>query len=661
MSLFSDKVRLPIVRSAWRLRPVFSAMLLWVGSTASCQEPAAAHPPAGAWQRLSDKTVFAARIPEMKLARERFVASALGPVLTEPQVRLLIEDVWQSWRATNPAAEQLLGEDPLRILESLAGESCLALTATGEQPLGVVAWCEFRDQPELAARIHERLTARVLSHAGETRSETVRGTPVQIVALEVPAPLPPWLSLSELCLFRRDATIVVANSLATAQDLLEAWDGVVGNEGRLVANPRFERAMASIRQDGEQPAHVVWFADPWALATRSAESDPPTRELLAMLQGLGAKGVVGIGGGIHFDLPDLDSMSRVDLTLDHPREGVLELLALEEVSTAPEPWVPVEVESYTTLRWSLPRTIVAIRQLLSRFLGSEELAESTLRNITQVGGVDLLEEVFPLLTDRFSCVRWLERPIRPESTTTTVGVQVADPVAFQRVLTRMLERHGANVATVPWGAVTIYQWTGPRLRLPLPGPPPQPGFAPPPGRGPPEEPPEGLFPPAGANAPPGDGPFPNGFPERRGDVREPTWCCAILDDQFLISDSLAALKRMIEVSSDPNDRLEQSLSYKLSASKAARLAEGQPICLFHYSAPEEGLRGAYEFLTSPDGLPRLAAAGDDRLLSLVQESLRRHPLPPFEAIAKRLAPAGGIITSNETGLHYVSFSMRRSP
>jgi hypothetical protein len=41
------------------------------------------------------------------------------------------------------------------------------------------------------------------------------------------------------------------------------------------------------------------------------------------------------------------------------------------------------------------------------------------------------------------------------------------------------------------------------------------------------------------------------------------------------------------------------------------------------------------------------------------DALEANPLPPFSEIAKYLAPGGGMLVSDETGLHYTAFALRR--
>ena len=43
----------------------------------------------------------------------------------------------------------------------------------------------------------------------------------------------------------------------------------------------------------------------------------------------------------------------------------------------------------------------------------------------------------------------------------------------------------------------------------------------------------------------------------------------------------------------------------------------------------------------------------------VDEALKNNPLPPFEVLAQYLAPGGGMLVSDESGIHYSSFTLKR--
>jgi hypothetical protein len=54
-----------------------------------------------------------------------------------------------------------------------------------------------------------------------------------------------------------------------------------------------------------------------------------------------------------------------------------------------------------------------------------------------------------------------------------------------------------------------------------------------------------------------------------------------------------------------------------------------------------------------------ARPGPGGLFSNLNDALEQHPLPPFAVLEQYLAPAGAWLSSDDTGLHYTSFTLRR--
>ena len=82
--------------------------------------------------------------------------------------------------------------------------------------------------------------------------------------------------------------------------------------------------------------------------------------------------------------------------------------------------------------------------------------------------------------------------------------------------------------------------------------------------------------------------------------------------------------------------------------------------MVQFSRPEEGLRFWYDLATSDNAKRRLASgAENNRYLQQVDQALKDSPLPPFAVLAKYMAPGGGMMVNDETGVHYSSFTLRR--
>ena len=54
-----------------------------------------------------------------------------------------------------------------------------------------------------------------------------------------------------------------------------------------------------------------------------------------------------------------------------------------------------------------------------------------------------------------------------------------------------------------------------------------------------------------------------------------------------------------------------------------------------------------------------AGAQDNPFLQTLNQALEDNPLPPFAVIRKYLAPTGSILRSDDSGFHYIGFSLRR--
>lgn len=52
-------------------------------------------------------------------------------------------------------------------------------------------------------------------------------------------------------------------------------------------------------------------------------------------------------------------------------------------------------------------------------------------------------------------------------------------------------------------------------------------------------------------------------------------------------------------------------------------------------------------------------ARSNPMLSALDQALEKHELPPFSVISRYMAPRGGYLVEDESGLHYTVFMMRR--
>jgi hypothetical protein len=213
-------------------------------------------------------------------------------------------------------------------------------------------------------------------------------------------------------------------------------------------------------------------------------------------------------------------------------------------------------------------------------------------------------------------VTWMEKPARINSQCTLIAIKLNNASASQRVVDQLAQRFPNQLTKKSYGGVTYYQGQ------------------PPANRG-------------------------NVDPQI---VRIQEGCMAILDDYLLLTDGSKLLQQVILTKSDPTRSLAHELDYKIIASKIQRQLGDNRAGMIAFNRPEEAMRQIYDMATSESMRGALKGqAANNPVFRTLDDALSTHPLPPFAVLAKYLAPGGALLTSDETGFHYMAFSLRREP
>jgi hypothetical protein len=68
----------------------------------------------------------------------------------------------------------------------------------------------------------------------------------------------------------------------------------------------------------------------------------------------------------------------------------------------------------------------------------------------------------------------------------------------------------------------------------------------------------------------------------------------------------------------------------------------------------------YDIAAADTTRDRLASQSENnKFFRGLEKTMKDNPLPPFSVLAKYLAPGGGMVTSDETGFHWTTFTLRR--
>lgn len=560
---------------------------------------------------LPESTVALVRIADVPQMVQRLRQTAWFQMIQDPQMKPLVGQLYRSLTDTFTRVQDQLGLSLEQLAAIPQGEVCLALVWPEAQEPALMAVLDTKDQVAPARKLVALLEEAARRQGGARGSERFGSWEIAVFT---------GIGRGTILLVEREGTFVLSTSRPHLELLLAHWDGA-GLEKRLADSSRYTTIMQRCRAAGDETPHLSWYLDPLGIFRQAASSSLAGAAALALLPVLGLDGLLGVGGSITFASGEFDQIQHVHVLMESPRYGVPDAIALRSGDSTPEAWVPADCISYSTIHWDLAYTLQIASRLYNGIMGEGALEQEIQQRISNRLGVDFQRELLPLWAGRATFVQWVEPPVRLNSVTTIIGLHLKDPQAMQPLLEKIVDRFPQRMEKQLYG--TVHYWSvkggpGPRLRR-IAGEPPDPS-----------------------------------------ELRQPQPCIGIVGDCLILTDSLKAFQEVVTCQANPDRGLASSLDLKLILSKISRQPGGTNPAVIQFQRPEEGMRFWYDLIQSESTRQRLGRLAQRQpLWGAVDQALKDHPLPPFAVLAQYLAPGGGMLVSDETGLHYMSFSLKR--
>jgi hypothetical protein len=157
----------------------------------------------------------------------------------------------------------------------------------------------------------------------------------------------------------------------------------------------------------------------------------------------------------------------------------------------------------------------------------------------------------------------------------------------------------------------------------------------------------------------------------------------VIDDYLVVSDSRYMMQQVADVLEDPDLRLNQSLEFQLIHDRITEQLQGKNASAVTFDRPEQALQQFYEMVRDPENRAKFREqskntprrdrptgnarmdelrqrfAGSNPVLTALEQAMEKHELPPFAEISKYMAPSGGYLVEEDSGLHYTTFTLRR--
>jgi hypothetical protein len=611
-------------------------------------------------QLFPEKTLAYLRIDDVRQLRSDFERSSLGRISNDAQMKPIAEEFYGSLvRIT----EEAFGQFGLNLDEFLSipsGELAIALLAApkgNRQPARTDADQESEDQDQLRITppifvimldagqdisgiqvMLQRLGRSMASESEHLQKSADRLTLHSYQNRED--------SQQQFAYFIDQGVFVAATSSKAIEDLALVWLGQAGNRKTLAENSRFLSMMKRcVGTEGERP-QISFYMDPMAMLRGLSPGDPASMMMLAMLSPMGLDGLEAVGGSWIVAPTEFDSIGHLHVLISSPRQGILNLLRPKSGAIKPENWVPENLAVYASVNWDVQSALLAVEQLYNQFRGADALNRDIFQPATDRTGVDFRKDLIDSMQGRITFLQGYVRPITADSQSNVIAVRINDIRRFQRdVFPKLIDWMGTEGSgeTAQMGSILVHTFRS-------------------------------------------DRPRPTSGQSRQARPQES--CLAVVDDYLVFSDSSYMLRQIADAQDDPTRRLGESLEFQLIDDRIQAHLQGKQASAMVYARPEEQLRTFFELVSDPEqrqGLQQLDFsslsrfrprffAGQGRglpeeiqertprsnpIFQALNEALQKHELPPFSEISKYLAPSGGYLVEEDTGMHFTVFTLRR--
>lgn len=575
-----------------------------MAATALAQRPTAP-------KLFSNKTLAYLRIDDTRDLKDKMSATGMGKMANDPEISPILGTFYSTFVGQLEGMQDTIGLDLEELLSIPNGEVAFALIGTKAEP-AFVAMLEVGSELPAVQILLDRMKQNLPE--GENMMTTKEVGKITITSVGSDPD-------ERMNYFIDSGVVIVSNKLAFAEQLAMIWTGNGIDHKPLADNRDFTTIMSRcVGTEGERP-QVSFFVDPLAMVRELGKSNGGTVAILAALKTLGVDGIKAIGGSAIIAPNEFDSIIHGHLLLNSNRQGIMRVVRPKSGSTNPEPWVSEQVNSYFTMNWDFAKTIKAIEEITNTFGGEGMFENRVIAEGSKNLGIDLRKDFLNLLDDRFTLVQTIVPPKKINSQANVYCVHIKESSRMKsEVLPKFFEKlkstagDNSRWATKMVGDTSVYYL---QTRAATD-----------------ENVPRGIR------------------------LPEPAFC--VLDDQLIFSDALAAIEDTIQFNSSGDGMLADSIEFKLVRDKIKAQLKNAEMSIMAYQRPEEAMRLFYDLATEPANIDNLETMAENNpFFKAIVAAVRSKKLPPFEVIAKYLAPGGAFVVEEETGLHYTGFSMRR--
>lgn len=589
--------------ACWLLGPAIPAF----GQGSTTERPSA--------MRLfpADTFIFV-RTPNAREFIDKMKDSATGRMAADPQVAPLLGGLYDK---ANELYEENVQEDVGLSLEDIRqlpqGEIAFGIVGRPAQTPAFLLLIDFGDQAEKAKEAMKKLKQKAIEEGAEHATENIAGHEVDIIGDRISGPDQDGM----VGIVQRDSVVLAANDRGVLERALLSWDRALGAaeelespEPTLAENANFVAVIRECYREGEPPPQLVFFADPISMIKEFVPGNAGLRIAVATFPALGIDGLLAIGGTLSVSTENWDSLIHAHVLLDNPRAGVVRLFKFGPGTADPPAFVPAGIEAYTAIKVNPTSLFDEIAKLVDKFRYEGSFRESVSQGLDEALGLSFENDLLPQLTGQAHFMTGFDPTIAPGGKI-VLAAEVTDSEECKKLLEKIFEKYPNSFEERSFGGVDYHAL------------------------------------------------IPRWLRDRPEEQRPFLPCFGMIGNSLVLSQSEVVFQSMIEAKQGTKSRLADSIEYRLVSSQLAKLARGFEPIFFSFRDNEATLEHWYSLAQSDGVQDFLAQETEDETAEGFRQVLRDNPLPPFEVIAKYLAPTGSVAYDTNTGFHLIIISFRK--
>jgi hypothetical protein len=632
--------------SCWRAK-FFAPLGMTLFVLSLCVAARAERP--SAMKLFPEESVVFIRITNANDLGQKMQQTSFGRMFKDPQLQPFIENLYgkaSELYASEAEGKLGLSWDDLKKLPK--GEVAFAVVARPEKRPALLLLVDQGDEATVADKLVDKVLDIAQEKGGEFSTEKIGDVEVTVVRDRDREN-----RMFGVC--QRENTIIVATDPNVIRGVLWHWDNPGKEDGGDVAstgepksiaeataepkkdgdaatasddeskkeaaefvpgrtlsqNERFATILKSCRRPQDPPANVAFYVDPIELARNAGRGNTGLQFALGLFPALGIDGLMAAGGGVTYATDEYDNLSQFHLLLENPRAGVMLLPAFQAGDIAPQPFVPMAVETYIAWNYNTRATYDRLIELIETYRPKGSTAKFIQDKISDKLGIDFPTKVIDNLKGRFTWFIAYERPSRFRGQHHVVAAELADEASATESLKTVMDKFPELFEERQFGNVTYYAM------------------------------------------------MPKGLKDMPEEERPATPFVGIMDGYFFIGTSCPGFEKCIAARDGTTERLTDSADYARTSAVIGRETTGTTPVMFSMSRMEESLRQWYDLLTSEKTRALIDENKEDnKFLQALADAMEQDKLPPFDVLLPYMSPGGGILYDTDTGYHGISFQLR---